>query len=77
MSWRNAGHRSILHRGYPRMVVRFNAEGKGTGKLLCNELEFVQNEIAAGRVPDKTIETLVKDAEKAWPELKPKTERKK
>jgi hypothetical protein len=68
-SWRKAGHRSLIHRGYPRFVVRFNGQGVGKGKLLSNEQEFSQNEMAAGRVPEKTLETLVKDAEKVWPEM--------
>lgn len=76
-SWRKAGHRSLIHRGYPKLVVRFDGRGVGTGKLLCSVKEYDQNEMAAGRVPEQTLSALVKDAEKAWPELnKPNTERK-
>lgn len=69
MSWRKAGHRSLLHRGYPKFVVRFNGRGVGTGKLLVNPQEYAQNELAAGRVPENTLAILVKDAEKVWLEL--------
>ncbi len=75
-AWCKAGHRSLTHKGYPRFVVRFTRD-IGKGKLLSNEKEFNQSEIAAGRSPDKTLETLVKDAERVWQELKQSnTERK-
>lgn len=79
-AWRKAGHRSLIHRGYPKLVVRFDGRGVGTGKLLVNAREFEQNEIAAGRVPERSIEILVNEAEVEWQafknENKPNTERK-
>jgi hypothetical protein len=72
-AWRKAGSRCLLHKGYPKFVVRFTRWGVGTGKLLCNLQEFEQIELAAGRVPERSLEILVQDAEKAWQELnKPK-----
>ena len=76
-AWRKAGHRSLIHRGYPKLVVRFDGRGVGTGKLLTNAREFEQTAILKGRRFEDLLAELVKDAEKAWPELnKPNTERK-
>lgn len=70
-SWRKAGWRSLLHRGYPKAVVRFSTGGGPKLKLLCNEHEFHQSEIAAGRVPAETLVAMLKQAETAWRELQP------
>lgn len=76
-AWRKAGHRSLIHCGYPKLVVRFDGRGVGTGKLLVSASEFALQEMAAGRIHEQTLAALVKDAERAWPELnKPNTERK-
>lgn len=76
-AWRKAGHRSLIHRGYPKLVVRFDGRGVGTGKLLTNAREFEQTAILRGRDQRELLAELVKDAEKTWPELNnPNTERK-
>lgn len=68
-SWRKAGWRSLLHRGYPKAVVRFGTSGGLKLKLLCNEQEFLQSEIAAGRMPEQTLAIMLKQAEAAWRDL--------
>ncbi len=67
-SWRKAGWRSLLHKGYPKSVVRFGQGGPKL-KLLCNETEFNQSEIAAGRVPAETLMAMLKHAESVWREV--------
>lgn len=77
-AWEKSGWRSLKHKGYPKLVVRFGPDGTGKGKLLTNPEEFAQNEIAAGRVPEETVASLVIDAALFWAELtvNPNTERK-
>lgn len=67
-SWKKSGWRSLLHRGYPKVVVRFGPEG-GKLKLIGNQQEFNQTEIAAGRVPTETLAAMLKQAECVWSEL--------
>lgn len=78
-AWKKAGWRSLKHKGYPKLVVRFGPDGVGKGKLLTNPQEYAANEIAAGRVPERTLEMLVTDATAFWAELTahPNTEKEK
>ena len=64
MNWTKSGRRSAKHKGYPRMVVRFDGRGKGKGKLLCDKEEFARREMENNRVPEQSIALLVADAER-------------
>jgi len=66
--WKKSGWRSLLHRGYPKCVVRFSG-ARGKIKLLCNEREFNSGELAAGRIPHDTLKALEQQAENVWREL--------
>lgn len=67
-AWTKSGWRSLLHRAYPKCVVRFGGK-TATLKLLCNEREFVTKEKAEGRDPGETLLSLRKHAEKVWKDL--------
>jgi hypothetical protein len=67
-AWRRAGWRSLLHKGYPRCVVRFGSEGAKL-KLLTPEDEFNTNEVAQGRVPAETLMSMLTHAKAVWKEL--------
>ncbi len=67
-AWTKCGWRSLLHRSYPRCVVRFASSG-ATLKLLCNEREFNAKEVSEGRIPAATREALLKHAKQVWKEL--------
>lgn len=69
-SWIKAGHRTMLHRSWPRMVVRFTKDGLAKPKLLVPEVEFTRTEQAAGRNPDAVLAGLTKHAETEWNKLK-------
>lgn len=66
-SWKKSGWRSLLHRGYPKAVVRFG-QGSPKLKLLMPEDEFNTNEMAQGRVPADTLAAMLKQAQGAWEE---------
>ncbi len=67
-AWTKSGWRSLLHKGYPKCVVRFASSG-ATLKLLCSHREFNANEQSEGRDPNETLASLLKHAKQVWKEL--------
>jgi len=67
-AWQKAGWRSLLHRNYPKAVVRFGNDGPKF-KLLIPHKEFNQTELGAGRDPEVTIRAMTLHAIKIWKEM--------